>query len=353
MINRKHILVVDDELNNLQVLERFLEEEDYKVTCVKNAAETLKITTEIEFDLILLDIGLPGMDGFELCKRLKADAITKTIPIIFITGRRDSDSVAQGLELGASDYIGKPLNGVELLARVKTHLGLKSFQDDLEDLVRLRTNELQQEIDQRILTEKNLEESNRKLQKLMQDNLNLLASVVEIRDPFTAGHQQNVARFATLIAEEMKLKQDVIDSIKVAATIHDIGKIKVPLEILSKGGKLLDLEMEIIKTHPLVGYELLKDIEFPWPIADIVLQHHERLDGSGYPHGLKDKEIMFEAKLLGLADVVEAITYHKPYRAGLGLSNAVEDIENNKGILYDPELVEVSIKLINEKNFKF
>jgi len=174
-----------------------------------------------------------------------------------------------------------------------------SFQDDLEDLVRLRTNELQQEIDQRILTEKNLEESNRKLQKLMQDNLNLLASVVEIRDPFTAGHQQNVARFATLIAEEMKLKQDVIDSIKVAATIHDIGKIKVPLEILSKGGKLLDLEMEIIKTHPLVGYELLKNIEFPWPIADIVLQHHERLDGSGYPHGLKDKEIMFEAKLRG------------------------------------------------------
>ncbi|MCK4824731.1 HD domain-containing protein [bacterium] len=201
--------------------------------------------------------------------------------------------------------------------------------------------------------EENLKDSNVKLEKLMQDDLNILSSVIEIRDPFTSGHQQNVTKLATAISNELGLSKDVIEGIRVAAKIHDIGKIKIPLEILSKGGKLMDLEMEIIKTHPETGFELLKDIDFPWPIADIVYQHHERLDGSGYPQGLTESDIIFEAKILGVADVVEAIAYHRPYRAALGLKAALKEIENNRGILYDLEIVKTCLLLFNERGFKF
>ncbi len=145
----------------------------------------------------------------------------------------------------------------------------------------------------------------------------------------------------------------IVDAVKTAATIHDVGKIRIPIEILSKSRKLLPIEMEIIKTHPLTGYQLLKDIDFPWPIADIVLQHHERLDGSGYPEGLKSDEIMLEAKILCVADVIEGITYHRPYRPGLGLENAIIEIEKNRGILYEPEIVDAALRLISSKKFKF
>ncbi len=205
---RKRILLVDDEIANLQVLESCLKENNYLTRSSRNAGEALESVKKEEFDLILLDIGMPGMDGFELCSRLKNDPETSDIPIIFITGRRDSYSVAEGLGLGAADYIGKPISEVELLARVKNHLRLKELQNNLEFLVKQRTAELQKEIRQRKRTEKDLEKSNIKLQKLMQDTLGLLASVVEIRDPFTAGHQQNVTYLAVLIAKEMDLDDE-------------------------------------------------------------------------------------------------------------------------------------------------
>ncbi|KQC11648.1 MAG: hypothetical protein APR54_10675 [Candidatus Cloacimonas sp. SDB] len=348
-----YILLVDDEIANLRILESCLEDHGYRVSSAKNADEAIKAVSKMNYSLILLDIGMPGMDGFELCSQLKSDPETRDIPIIFITGHKDSQSVAKGLNLGASDYIGKPINEIELLARVKTHIRLKDFQDNLGYLVKQKTNELQKEIIQRKKTEKDLEKSNLKLQKLIQDTLKLLASVVEIRDPFTAGHQQNVTKLATLIAQELDLEENVSDAIRVASTIHDIGKIRVPIEILSKSCKLLDIEMDIIKAHPVTGYELIKNIDFPWPIAEIVLQHHERLNGSGYPKGLKSDEILYEAKVLGVADVIEAITYHRPYRAGLGINNAIEEIKNNKGILYDPEIVEAALKIIDRVDFKF
>ncbi|MFC1888002.1 HD domain-containing phosphohydrolase [Candidatus Cloacimonadota bacterium] len=352
-IEKKRILLVDDEAVNLEILKSSLQENGYWVKSAGDAEEALDILREEKFDLILLDVGMPGMDGFELCKRLKEDPQTKEIPIIFITGRKDSYSVAEGLELGASDYIGKPISEVELLARVKNHLNLKDLQNNLEELVIERTAELQKEIKQRKRTEKDLETSNIKLQKLTQDTLKLLASVVEIRDPFTAGHQQNVTHLSILIARELKLEKDAFDAVVTAATIHDVGKIRIPIEILSRSRKLMDIEMEIIKTHPVTGYQLLKDIDFPWPIAEIVLQHHERLDGSGYPNGLKGDDISFEAKLLSVADVIEGITYHRPYRAGLGVKNAIKELKKNKGILYDASIVEAALKVITAKDFDF
>jgi putative nucleotidyltransferase with HDIG domain len=175
---------------------------------------------------------------------------------------------------------------------------------------------------------------------------------VETKDAYTAGHQRRVANLARAIAAEMGLSPEQIDGIRMAAVIHDLGKISVPAEILSKPIGLNDLEYGLIKIHPQVGYDILKEIEFPWPVAQIVLQHHERMDGSGYPQGLLGEEIILEARILAVADVVEAMASHRPYRPPHGVDKALEEISRNRGILYDPEVVDACLKLFNEKGFK-
>jgi PAS domain S-box-containing protein/putative nucleotidyltransferase with HDIG domain len=180
-----------------------------------------------------------------------------------------------------------------------------------------------------------------------------IGRTVEIRDPYTAGHQRRVADLARAIATELALPQDQIDGLRMASLIHDIGKISVPAEILSKPGRLSELEFNIIKNHPQFGYEILKTIEFPWPVAQVVLQHHERINGSGYPAGLNDGCILMEAKILGLADVVEAMISHRPYRPALSLDDALSEISKNRGVLYDSPVVDACRRLFTEKNFKF
>ena len=176
---------------------------------------------------------------------------------------------------------------------------------------------------------------------------------VEARDPYTSGHQKKVSRLARAIAQDMALPNDTIDNIRMAGIIHDIGKISVPAEILSKTSKLTDMEFSLIKIHSQSGYDILKDAELPHPIAEIVLQHHERLDGSGYSHGLKDGQIILEARIVAVADVVEAMSSHRPYRPALGIEAALEEIEKHKGILYDKKVVEICSQLFKEKEFRF
>lgn len=198
-----------------------------------------------------------------------------------------------------------------------------------------------------------LKRSYEKLQKLLEDTVNGLISAVEIRDPYTAGHQKRVSSLACAIAEEMGLSTEQINGIRIAAHVHDIGKIHVPSEILSKPGRLTEAEFNLIKTHPQAGYDILKGIDFPWPIADIVLQHQERLNGKGYPNQLKGKEIILEARIISIADVMEAIASHRPYRPALGVEYALDEILKNKGILFDEVVVDTCLILFNEKNFKF
>jgi len=191
------------------------------------------------------------------------------------------------------------------------------------------------------------------LRKSINGIVHAMALTVETRDPYTSGHQVRVAKLATMIAREMNISQDQIDGINMAAEIHDIGKMSVPAEILSKPSRLSDIEYELIKIHPEAGYNIIKDIEFPWPIATMVLQHHERMDGSGYPKGLKGEEILPETRILSVADVVEAIASHRPYRPAYGIDVALEEISNMKGILYDAAGVDACLRLFNEKGFKF
>jgi HD-GYP domain-containing protein (c-di-GMP phosphodiesterase class II)/DNA-binding LacI/PurR family transcriptional regulator len=199
----------------------------------------------------------------------------------------------------------------------------------------------------------NISQNLAKLRVVMSGFIKAMDQTVETRDPYTAGHQQRVADLATAIATEMKLPQDMIEGIRVAGIVHDLGKINIPAEILNKPGRLKEIEFNLIKCHPVVAFDILKNIDFPWPIARIVLQHHERLDGSGYPEGLREPDIMTEAKILCVADVVEAMASHRPYRPSLGVGVALEEITKNRGCLYDTRVVDACLQLFHSKGYDF
>lgn len=203
------------------------------------------------------------------------------------------------------------------------------------------------------LSEAKLQSSYQKLQAALDSTIKTVSKIVESRDPFTSGHQERVARLAAAIAEEMGLSEERVASIRMAATLHDVGKISVPAEILSKPGRLSDIEMNMIRMHPEVGDDILKSIEFPYPVSRIVLQHHERMDGSGYPSGMSGENIFLEARVIAVADVVEAMVSHRPYRPALGIEKALEEIARQKGILYDGSVADTCITLFKEKKFCF
>ncbi len=200
--------------------------------------------------------------------------------------------------------------------------------------------------------EKELKQTFKKLQKIIEGTANIITKVVETRDPYSIGHQQRVSKLTIAIAQEMKLPQDKIEGTKIASLVHDIGKVNLPTEIISKPNKLIEVEFNLVKNYPKVGYDILKKVDFPWPIAEIVLQHQEKIDGSGYPRGLKGDEICIEAKILGVANVVEAMSSYKSYRPALSIDEALAEIVKNKNILFDPKVVDTCIKLFKEKDFK-
>jgi PAS domain S-box-containing protein len=209
------------------------------------------------------------------------------------------------------------------------------------------------DITDRKLAAQELKNSLMKLRKATGGIINAMALMVERRDPYTAGHQRRVANLARAIGNEMGFTDEQVDGIRMAGVIHDLGKISVPAEILSKPGHLNETEFNLITVHPEAGYEILKKIDFPWPVARILRQHHERIDGSGYPLGIMDKEILIESKTLGVADVVEAMASHRPYRPSLGIDKALEEISQNRGIIYDPKIVDACLNLFTEKGFSF
>ena len=209
------------------------------------------------------------------------------------------------------------------------------------------------DITERKQAEEKLRESHQKLKKTIDAIIDTMSRVIEVKDPYTAGHQQRVSQLATAIAKELNFSPDKIEGIRIASLIHDIGKISVPAEIMSKTTKLTDIEFSLIKGHSQIGYDILKSIDFSYPIAEIILQHHERINGSGYPNHIKGDKILLEAKIIGVADVVEAMSSHRPYRPALGTDKALEEISKNRSILYDPKVVDACLRLFRERGFKF
>jgi putative nucleotidyltransferase with HDIG domain/PAS domain S-box-containing protein len=201
--------------------------------------------------------------------------------------------------------------------------------------------------------EEALKQSFEKVKKVLGGTVYALAEMSQRRDPYTGSHQRRVSQLSCAIAHQMGLPENQIEGVRMAALLHDIGKMYVPSEILTKPGQISDLETGIIETHAQVGYEILQTIEFPWPVAKTVLQHQERLNGSGYPAGLSGEEILLEARILAVADVVEAMSSHRPYRATLGLKKALNEISQNRGILYDPNVVDACLILFTDKTFEF
>ncbi|MFC1670866.1 HD domain-containing phosphohydrolase [Spirochaetota bacterium] len=208
------------------------------------------------------------------------------------------------------------------------------------------------DITERVKFEDELNDSFSKIRRAMGGTIQAMAQTVEARDPYTAGHQRRVADIARSIATIMELPKDKIEGLRLAGVIHDLGKISIPSEILTKPIVLTDIEYEIIKNHSQAGYDILKNVEFPWPIADMVYQHHERVDGSGYPNGIKGNEILIESKILAVSDVVEAMASYRPYRAALGIEAALEEVLSNRGQLYDTEVTGACVKLFKEEGYE-
>lgn len=336
--NKAKILVVDDTPASLKLLTDIMKAEGYEVRSAITGELALNAAMSNPPDLILLDIRMPEIDGFEVCRRLKATPLTQDVPVIFVSAASETDEKVQGFQLGAVDYVTKPYQRDELLSRVRAHLELHQLRHHLTDVVNERTAQLI--------------ESEKKLKDILLDSVALLAAIVEMRDPYTAGHQHRVAEIAVAIAKILHLSEAQIEGIHLAGVVHDVGKIQIPAEILSKTGGLGDIEYMLVKEHARNGYDLLKTVDYPWPIAKIVLQHHERLDGSGYPQALKGEEILFEARIIAVADVVESMTSHRPYRPALGIDAALEEIERNRGVLYDPVVVDACCKLFRELGYK-
>ncbi|MFC2024455.1 HD domain-containing phosphohydrolase [Chloroflexota bacterium] len=212
---------------------------------------------------------------------------------------------------------------------------------------------IMRDVTERKWAEEKAKHSTDKLVKAMEDTIRAMAMIVEMRDPYTAGHQRRVTQLACAIAKEISISEDHITGLRLAGLIHDIGKVRVPAEILTNPDGLTEAEFTMIKMHPVIGYEILKTIDLPWPIAQIVYQHHERMDGTGYPLGISEEEIVFEARILAVADVVEAIASHRPYRPALGIDAALEEISKRRQKLYDPKVVDACIKLFRKKGFVF
>jgi PAS domain S-box-containing protein/putative nucleotidyltransferase with HDIG domain len=233
------------------------------------------------------------------------------------------------------------------LVYLELNAGVVSYEGQPADLIIAR------DITGQKRTEEEFNRTLERLRKAMGATIQAITLTVETRDPCTAGHQRRVADLARSIADQMGLDKEKVEALRIAASIHDLGKVSVPSEILNKPGRLNDREFELIKTHPRIGYDILKKIDFPWPIAMIVLQHHERVNGSGYPQGLKDGDIMREARILGVADVVEAMVSHRPYRTAHKLDVALDEISKNRDVLYDPEVVDSCLKLFQENDFAF
>jgi putative nucleotidyltransferase with HDIG domain len=273
---------------------------------------------------VITDIAMPKMGGIELTKQIKENY---SADVIMMTGYFKDLSYENAVTQGATDFIQKPFS-------------TKEFQIRLKRVIKERK------------TNQELKESLKRMNDIVDGVINSLSSTVDARDPYTAGHQKRVAQLAVSIATAMALSQTKIASIRMAGILHDIGKIAIPAEILSKPSTLSDIEFSLIKTHPQVGYDILKNINFPTPVAKIVHQHHERLNGSGYPLGLSGEDILFEARILTVADVVEAMSSHRPYRPGLGIDKALAEIQKNKGEFYDPDVVDACLTAMSE-NFKF
>jgi response regulator RpfG family c-di-GMP phosphodiesterase len=325
-----HVLVIEDNPGDARLIELMLSEhpeDGYQAVFAVRLGEGLEAIARQEFDVILLDLSLPDSHGLGTVQSV-LEAAPKT-PIIVLTGLADESTAIAAMKAGAQDYLAKGQGDGETLKR--------SIRYSIE---RMRTDEEKRE-------------SGDRLRRALMQTIQAVGLTIEKRDPYTAGHQQRVAELASAIGRELGFEPDRLEGLELGSVIHDIGKIAIPSSFLNKPGRLTSSEFALIKTHSQIGFDIIKDVEFTWPISKMVRHHHERLDGSGYPDGLKGDDILLEARIICVADVIESMASNRPYRAALGISVALEEIEKNKSRLYDPDVAEACLKLFAENRFSF
>ena len=360
----ERIAFVDDEDLVLGTLSQIFENEPYEVYTFDAPSKAVEAMEKHPFCLVVSDQMMPEMDGTEFLAKVR-ERWPDTIRIL-MTGYAETETVIRAINQGSVfRFVSKPWGIRELKQIVKDAIDQYRLVDEHRELTRLTEEqnreliELNQSLEKRVHdrtqqlreNEEELKNTLTQLRKSLEATIQALALTAEARDPYTAGHQRRVADLSRAIAQKMGLPRDQVDGVRMAGSIHDLGKIYVPSEILNKPGKIRPNEFELIKSHPEVGYEILKTITFPWPVAEIELQHHERLDGSGYPKGLKRDEILLEAKIIAVADVVESMSSHRPYRPALGIEKALEEIQAGSGKIYDERVVDACRSLFEEDGY--
>ena len=348
MLDKFNILVVDDTPDNLIMMSELLKDE-YKVKVANNGEKALKISqSQTPPDLILLDIMMPVMDGYEICRQLKANPQTQHIPVIFLTAKTDATDETKGLEIGAIDYITKPINPAILMARVKTHLDIKRMQDFLRN----QNSFLEAEIIKRT----------REITAIQDVTIHAMASLAETRDNETGNHIRRTQNYVRVLAQKLRhhprfahfLDDDkIIELLYKSAPLHDIGKVGIPDKILLKPGRFEPEEFEVMKQHPALGrsailnaeYELGLEVPFLKYAKEIAYAHQEKWDGSGYPLGLAGDNIPISARLMAVADVYDALISRRVYKEGMSHEQAVKLIIEGRGSHFDPDVTDAFLEL--------
>ena len=347
---RPRVLCVDDEPLNIILLESILSPCGYDVVSAANGAEALERSKAERIDICLLDVMMPGMDGHEVCRRLKSDPQTKHIPVIFITAQNSIEAEEQGLLIGAVDFIRRPISHPIVLARIQTHLQVKYWQDSLQD----QNVWLKGEVERR------LSEVNR----LQESSIMVMVSLAEFRDECTGNHIRRTQKYVGILAERLArlpkyadlLTPQYIELLEKSAPLHDIGKIAIPDNILLKPDKLTVPEFEIMKTHSRRGCEMLRTAggymseqgDFLAVAMDIALSHHEKWDGSGYPDSLSGEQIPLSARLMAVADVFDALMTTRPYRSPMTCEQVYKIVVESSGSHFDPHIVDVFMNVQDE-----
>lgn len=341
----KKILVVDDNETNLKILSLILKNAEYEPICVRNPMQVCDSVIELKPALILLDINMPGMDGMELCFRLKENPRTATTPVIFVSALSDADTIVKGFSLGAVDYITKPYRTEEVKARIATHIKICDLKEELE-----RSNQI---------LGKKVEEQVQLITDMQMETIFSLAKLAQSRDDDTGKHLERVQRYCYLLANQLKytiykddITEDFIQNLVNACTLHDIGKVGISDLILLKPGKFTDEEYEIMKTHTIIGAETLEEVDkkfgnnaFINMGKVIARSHHERWDGLGYPDKLKREQIPLPARIMAIADVYDALSTKRIYKDPYSQEKCVEIIKEGSGTQFDPIIVEAFLQI--------
>jgi len=321
------ILIVDDNPIGRQALEALLDERGFKLVFAENGVQALEVAEEILPDVVLLDVMMPGMDGYEVCRRLRETKRLAEVPVLMVTALDDQESKIRGIEAGADDFISKPFNWAELRARVRTITRLNRYR--------------------KLLTEReHLEQAHQELQEAYGATIEGWARALELRDQETEGHSQRVTALTLRIAGKMGIQIDEMPHISRGALLHDIGKMGIPDSILFKPGPLSEDEWVVMRKHPTYSYNLLSPVSYLQPALDIPHYHHERWDGSGYPQGLKGEEIPLAARIFAIVDIWDALHSDRPYRGPMPTDQVIDIIKSSSGSHLDPNVVDVFLKMV-------